>query len=68
MANLVRTRQGSMIHVAGCRFGANGTPWLWASDKSADTIASTIIFFGYETCLACQPLPHESIRKPKLKP
>jgi hypothetical protein len=54
---LYRSRGGTMIHAEGCRFAANAVRWLWADDQRPVAIRRTIKAFGYQTCLACKPIP-----------
>lgn len=60
---LTRTKRGTMVHKPDCHYAYWGKPWGWAEDKNQYEVANTMARLGYQTCLACQPLPGTEIRR-----
>lgn len=53
---LVRTRGGRMAHLATCRYGKTGQPWLWAELKGWGRIQRDTNLLGVGFCIHCHPL------------
>lgn len=53
---LYRSRSDTMIHKPDCRYAINAAPWFWAVGKPEDEVARVCAFFGYEPCVACDPV------------
>ena len=59
MTTYVRTRGGAMVHLAGCRYDVNSTPWDWAEGKTVPEIRMILTLRGldYDWCRLCFPRP-----------
>lgn len=65
--SLARTRGGTMVHRADCRYAQprpytidrphqSVYPWDWADSKSESLIAWVIVNHRYRTCRFCTPI------------
>jgi len=61
MRGLKRTKRGTTVHLANCRYAAMGKEWRWAVDQTPTRIAQVIREMGYRTCRVCNPLALHTI-------
>ncbi len=59
VTNLVRTRQGRVVHYAQCQLVQrldNAEPWVWAEGRDEVEVAAAVGLTGSISCTVCQPL------------